>query len=428
MAFFAGDDIINDYRCTKPFTESRLKSIATTLTERKNWLNDIGIKFLVVIVPNKHNIYPENLPYTIKPIRNESRFDQLKEYLNKNTDVEMIDMRNSLIKGKKQYPTYCNTDTHWTRFGALIAASNIVEKLKNDFPDICEFNLNDYNFKLQKSSGDLARMLNMDKTFNGENVKVIPQNGFKAKNTSFSFSVPKHFRKTVVKETKNDKLPSVLIFRDSFSDALAPLLSEYFFRSTYVWCYNFLPEIVEAEMPDVVILEVAERLINYTGVKNPPQVKNRYHKSGRTSPDKHKIYYPIVFETFDSTHPQNWILKNGITISNNTLSFNANSNLYLEACLVMNQIKPNKDYKLTLRTRKKNKNSEGWLLIDLFLADRYDNSEQEMLLPIKEISKEWKTFSKTFNSENVPKSFLLRLGTKASAPIEIDWIKLEENK
>jgi len=425
--YFSGDDIINDYRCTKPFTFFQLKAIAAVLTERKKWLNDIGIKFLVVIAPNKHTIYPEYLPYTIKPIRNESRLDQLKVFLNENTDVEIVDLRKTLKEGKKIFPTYRNTDTHWTDFGALLATSNIVGRIKKYFPNISEVKINDYNIKHRESSGDLARVINMENIFVDDDVRVIPKRGFKARKGSYSFAVPKHFRKTIVKEVRNNKLPSVLIFRDSFCDALEPLLSEHFSRSTYVWCYDFLPDIVEIEKPDIVILEVAERLLNFTGVPNPLQVKNRIHKSTCKEPNKTKEYPPIVFEKFNSLEPQGWIFKKGVTVSNNFLTININSNTYSDACLLLNDIHPDTNYKLSVKVRKSDSGSHGGFLVDLFLAGVYDNSEQEILIPISNLTNHWKVISKVFNSGESPSSLLFRIGAKSLTPIEVDWVRLEEN-
>ena len=57
-------------------------------------------------------------------------------------------------------------------------------------------------------------------------------------------------------------LPRAVVFRDSFSNALIPFLSENFERTLYVWDPDLLPEFVESERPDVVIQQIAERLIH----------------------------------------------------------------------------------------------------------------------------------------------------------------------
>ena len=56
--------------------------------------------------------------------------------------------------------------------------------------------------------------------------------------------------------------PRAVIFRDSFANALIPYLSENFSRVLYVWARDLVPRIVEREEPDVVIQQIAGRLLD----------------------------------------------------------------------------------------------------------------------------------------------------------------------
>ena len=51
------------------------------------------------------------------------------------------------------------------------------------------------------------------------------------------------------------------MFRDSFATWLIPLLSEHFQRIVYSWQYTMERGLVEREHPDVVIQEMAERVL-----------------------------------------------------------------------------------------------------------------------------------------------------------------------
>ena len=62
-------------------------------------------------------------------------------------------------------------------------------------------------------------------------------------------------------EIQDDRLPKACIFRDSFCTHLIPFLSEHFKTAHYVWRYDFDKVMLEREKPDIVILEVAERLV-----------------------------------------------------------------------------------------------------------------------------------------------------------------------
>ena len=57
----------------------------------------------------------------------------------------------------------------------------------------------------------------------------------------------------------NGKPLKAVVFRDSFCGALIPFLSDHFYRSVYIWHYPLDKALVEAERPDVVILQMVER-------------------------------------------------------------------------------------------------------------------------------------------------------------------------
>ena len=61
--------------------------------------------------------------------------------------------------------------------------------------------------------------------------------------------------------TGDASLPSAVMFRDSFANALIPFLSESFERIVYVWHPDVNAHVVELERADVVIQEVAERFL-----------------------------------------------------------------------------------------------------------------------------------------------------------------------
>ena len=53
---------------------------------------------------------------------------------------------------------------------------------------------------------------------------------------------------------------------------MVPYLAEGFSRSVFLWSHAFSPEIIRAERPNVVVLEVVERYIFALTLKNPPEV------------------------------------------------------------------------------------------------------------------------------------------------------------
>lgn len=129
-------DNIADYMGQIPFTEEELRRWQRTLEERKYWLQERGITYLFVLAPTKALVYPEYLPRALQAHVGQegiTRYQQLTEYLQKNSDIHFIDLLPVLQKAKKEqdYPLlFYKTDFHWNFYGAFIAYQAIIEKLK----------------------------------------------------------------------------------------------------------------------------------------------------------------------------------------------------------------------------------------------------------------------------------------------------------
>lgn len=75
----------------------------------------------------------------------------------------------------------------------------------------------------------------------------------------------------LVAETGDKALPKILFFRDSFASAMIPFLVGRFQSAVFLWTHAYHPEIVAAERPDAVVLEVIERQQYAFLLENPPE-------------------------------------------------------------------------------------------------------------------------------------------------------------
>jgi hypothetical protein len=75
-------------------------------------------------------------------------------------------------------------------------------------------------------------------------------------------------------ENANKNLPRAVLFRDSFSTQLFSLLAENFSRLVAVWQPNIDYKIVDAEKPDFVISQQAERFL----IRCPDDVNDPSHE------------------------------------------------------------------------------------------------------------------------------------------------------
>lgn len=277
--FYANEFVLEDYEQVMPYSPEDLERMTRILDERLAWLDRRGIKLFVIIAPNKHTVYSEYLPPAIHKIGKESRLDQVATALKSRPDIEFIDVREALQKAKPAQRLYHRTDTHWNDYGALIAYGELMDRIERHFPNVRKLALDDYDVSVSEGQGgDLAGMLSLSDFIKEERITLVPRFTPKAGVGMRPYADPVDptlypGREMVVKETGNTELPRAFIFRDSFAWPLIPLLGESFNSSVFVWTFDFLPEILEQEKPDIVILECVERYINCLTLENPLEVK-----------------------------------------------------------------------------------------------------------------------------------------------------------
>jgi len=192
-----------DYLGRAPFSDEKLEQIRLNLESQRDWLKKNGIDFYVLVCPNKQSVYPEFLPDTIIKKKDAvTRLDQVIRYLQRHSDFQLIDVRQSLINGKKIHLTYYKSDTHWNRYGAFLAYQGLMRSMGIEPRPISDFKLSLRSRTLNK---DLAKMLLIDPD-NGTDIEL-----------SLRKSAPLH-------ENKN----KLLVFHDSFGHFLAQQLSNDF--------------------------------------------------------------------------------------------------------------------------------------------------------------------------------------------------------
>jgi len=262
--YYAKEKAIDDYRGLVELTEKQLKSMQVKLEDNQKWLNDMGIKMVVFIAPNKSSIYPEYLPDYYNKVNNRTRLDQFIEHMSKNSNVIIIDPREAMISAKEENRLYNVTGTHWNDFGGFIAYRELINYLYIIFPEIQIPLLENYIITdITEGGKDLAIMMSIQNYVQEQYIKVKPINGFKAINDELLFDDPNPNPQTplVAKKIDNSLLPKAVIFRDSFMNVVEPYLSENFRRSSYVWTYDILSHVIKTEKPDIVIYEFIERNI-----------------------------------------------------------------------------------------------------------------------------------------------------------------------
>jgi hypothetical protein len=263
--FQAGPEQVADMRNNWPFNEAALQEWAAVMSKKHEVLKEKGIVHLFVLAPNKHLIYPEKTPAELKPVRNYSRVDQIVKRLEERTEVPFLDLRPAMFEAKKRLRPYHKTDTHWNAYGAYEGYRAIVERLREQFPDLEPIELEPGDFVKRKApGGDLARSLSMQMELT--EIEINPKDWKPSCAEYLILPGDAHRNERFSKEfgtrCEKGKL-RVLIFRDSYILAMVDYLSDTF---EYVHYYPASPvpldgmlKVIEQHDPDIVIEERSTR-------------------------------------------------------------------------------------------------------------------------------------------------------------------------
>jgi hypothetical protein len=246
-------EITQDLNRENLYSQANLKKAVEEWEARKMELEKHNIKYYKAFWPDKYYIYDEYMPSGMKIANKKGqwRCDQAIEYLNKKKSiVQIIDVRQKLIEHKKKFNVHYKQDSHWNNYGAFIGYSELINCISKDFTKIKPLCLNDFNIIWgERKYGDLSEILNLKLT--DIDVNFIKKNG----NTTFeNCSIDGYPAKTkIYTNPKNPNGPVVLIYRDSYTNAMIPFLMEHFSKAVFIWDTPYSLDLVKKVNPNIVI-------------------------------------------------------------------------------------------------------------------------------------------------------------------------------
>lgn len=269
--FYADDQAIEDYISENPMTPTALANWREALVRARAWLSARRIGYVFVIAPDKHVIYPEEMPPSIVCIGPMSRTDQFYGSLQ---DLGfLVDVRPALFAAKAHERVFQKTDTHWNDRGAFVAYTAIISAARVQVPAIPPaWERSDFDAVARDvEAKDLAGMMGLKRVLREDDLLLIPQRPRQARVVEPAGAQPTDEEGRLVTEIPGSTLPRAVILRDSFTSRLVPFLSEHFSRAVYLWQNDFDATAVEAEHPDVVIQQVVGRHL-YNFIPSPELV------------------------------------------------------------------------------------------------------------------------------------------------------------
>lgn len=244
-------ETLDDYEGTDLMTEREVFSAARTLYLMQEACEAEDITFLFTVAPNKNSLYGEYMPARYPASDTDSNLAMLTEALAEQ-DVAYLDLY-ALLEAEDEI-LYRRYDSHWTNAGAALAADAILAALDVD----AEPFYGTASTTVAGETGDLYEMLYPAGTQTDEDVLY---------DRAFTFSYTSAIRSAednrIVTTSETAAGGSLLMFRDSFGNALYPFLAENFQSATFSRITPWDLTTAESLGADTVVIELVERNLDW---------------------------------------------------------------------------------------------------------------------------------------------------------------------
>lgn len=264
-----------DYQNKKTYSPEELIKIKHNLEEAKQWHENRGIHFFVMILPIKSSIYSEYLPENMKKKNNISKLIQLRDYLEKNSSAKIIDLTNELLEAKKIHHVYYKHDIHWNFDGGYLGYKKLIQNMAEFNADLKPITLVNYKKEINlKTNADLSKQLSLETILANEepDYKRICDYPFEEITPPeySSTTLKQKTRRTIIRKSR---LPKAVVYRDSFFNMMITFFSENFSDCVYLWSDEMSQEVIEKEVPNFVVYEMIEANIDKLLEDNPDWMK-----------------------------------------------------------------------------------------------------------------------------------------------------------
>ncbi|MDQ1243993.1 MAG: hypothetical protein QG567_186 [Campylobacterota bacterium] len=256
------------------------------LEMRESYLKSRGVDYYYMVAPNKECVYSELLPDKVE-LSSLRPVEKIITELKKSSFKNFLYPLEILIEAKKRNIVYSYGDTHWTKYGAFVAYRTLM-KLLSENHNVRIIDEREVIFSIAHTQGDLISKL--DKMQKDQSLRVDidnPKSRLAYDNKVVGTGSYQEYSQ------EDSSLPTALLFRDSFANAMIPFLAESFSKLVVVHQPNIDFTLVDALSPDVVITLQVERFIlkvpnDITGMTNKQYAKLK-HDRLKNSAKRHNL-------------------------------------------------------------------------------------------------------------------------------------------
>jgi alginate O-acetyltransferase complex protein AlgJ len=205
-----------------------------------------NIKPAFLIAPGKEYIYPEFFPET------KGFVTPLEQFIINFSDAIHIVNPTDVLNIEKEF-SYFKTDTHWTEYGASLAAELFCGEVG------VEFHRPEVIYSIENKIGDLGSKLYPPKK---ENNLAVKNKDMLKKHQVFDNNVEVRGNIIVYANLESTNDQTLVVFGDSFSRSMTDFLSHSFSRVVRVFSGADIDwGIIEYEKPDHILIELTSRFL-----------------------------------------------------------------------------------------------------------------------------------------------------------------------
>ncbi|MGE0715336.1 MAG: hypothetical protein AB7P02_07840 [Alphaproteobacteria bacterium] len=226
------------------------------LQTRARLLRRRGLRQHILLAPDAHCVFRDELPHgvTVASPSPGARFAAIAAGID---GLTVIDPEPSLVAARGGLDVFHANDTHWSGFGARIAYDALMAALPAGLTQ-GRLSARDVVYRFRRAYGDMGALVEPEMAVEHAVPEVPGRNPVRA----FRRAAPTRDNWTRV--ACADGTGRAMVAGDSFLVPLIPFLAASFARTDLLAATARLhPEIVDAEKPDAVVLQMATRRIAY---------------------------------------------------------------------------------------------------------------------------------------------------------------------
>jgi alginate O-acetyltransferase complex protein AlgJ len=251
--FLANDAnrVLEQHAGRRRLSQIELHGWRRLLETRTDLVEGLGARYLAVVSPDAHSVYPDKLPEHVVPAP-ERPIHQLLDALS-GSRARVLYPLPELRAARPRRDVYARDDSHWNQYGAFVAYRRLMDELE---PHVAARRLaEDEVAFFEMEGGDLSYKLpgrSTRRTFaevRAGGARLVRDNLVEGTGA--------------LMETECPDAPdsACMLFGDSCSYDLIRFLAESFGRFTFAHSVTLDRALIERERPDVVISLIAERFL-----------------------------------------------------------------------------------------------------------------------------------------------------------------------